>query len=570
MAALGEIRRAQVVTTYGPGSLIPVEEHSYLVAGLDSWDVDDKMELEIREARLERHLGVDHFKLPPSSDSENHHARDLPVIRFPRVYSCSGCHVLGRYKDIAGIDDCCATCGSRLVTSRFVVVCESGHLSDFPYHRWAHRADPQPEGDGHRLSLISRGRSASLSDIVVECSCGQSRDMGGALGSLALRGVVTCRGQRPWLRGSEPVDCELTPRGVQRGASNVWQPITESAISIPPWSDEASRFVDRFWVALEHIPEDAFEGAVRAMIERTGVRVEVADVLGVVGHRRRLDAAAPPTLIELRQQEYDALQRGRPDDGRQQDFICIRPDPSETLPAPIADLRLVTRLREVRALTGFYRLHPPAPGEAQAPLAARPSRWLPAIEVSGEGIYIGLDLDRVRKWESLPEVRQRIARLGGAEAADGLPLPADRVPTPRRVLVHTLAHVLIDQWSLDCGYPAASLRERLYIGDTMAGLLIYTATSDSAGSLGGVVGMAKGGRFALSLQKALAKAAWCSNDPLCMESGPTGVEARNLGACHACALLPETSCEISNTLLDRGVLIGADGCPGFFESLVAG
>jgi hypothetical protein len=139
------------------------------------------------------------------------------------------------------------------------------------------------------------------------------------------------------------------------------------------------------------------------------------------------------------------------------------------------------------------------------------------------------------------------------------------------VLVHTLAHVLIDQWSLECGYPAASLRERLYVNDEMAALLIYTATSDSAGSLGGVVGMAKGGKFARSFNLALERATWCSNDPLCMESGATGVNARNLGACHACVLLPETSCELENSLLDRGLLIGTvDGCPGFFSSASTG
>src|SRR3954451_4147638 len=124
MAQLGEIRRSQAVSTYGPGALIPVEEASYMVVGLDSWDVDD-MRLDVKEPRLERLLRVTGFKLPPSSDSDDRNARDLPVVRFPRMYSCSACHVLGRYRDIAGIDKHCAICGHRLVTSRFIVVCEA-------------------------------------------------------------------------------------------------------------------------------------------------------------------------------------------------------------------------------------------------------------------------------------------------------------------------------------------------------------------------------------------------------------------------------------------------------------
>lgn len=570
MAQLGEIRRSQAVSTYGPGALIPVEEASYMVVGLDSWDVE-YMGLDLREPRLEQLLGVPGFKLPPSSDSDDHNARDLPVVRFPRVYSCSGCHALGRYRDLAGIDKHCAICGHRLVTSRFIVVCEAGHATDFPYHRWVHRGDHQPEGSAHRLRLRAEGRSASLSDISVECSCGARGSLGGALGKNALRGVSICSGNQPWLRGSDPVKCDLQPRGVQRGASNVWQPVTESALSIPPWSKEAGRFVDRYWMAIKHIPEAALASSVAEMINDHGLPLDPVEVLAVFQERRRLAAGDPPTAVGLREQEHEALQRGAIDDGRRQDFVCLHPAATELVLAPVADLRLVTRLREVRALTGFYRLAAPKPGEATAPLSRQPLRWLPAIEVSGEGIFVGLDLERVRSWESLEPVRTRISKLGGATDSEGTPLPPDRVPTARRVLLHTLAHALIDQWSLDCGYPAASLRERLYVGHDMAGLLIYTATSDSAGSLGGVVGMAKGGRFSTSLSEALSRAAWCSNDPLCMESGTSGVEGRNLGACHSCSLLPETSCELSNSLLDRGVLIGApDGCTGFFEDLMAG
>ena len=567
-ASFGEVRRSQVVTTYGPGSLIPIDEHSYMVAGLDNWDASD-MSLEIHEPRLERYLGVEGFRLPPSSDGDQRGARDIPVIKFPRIHICSKCERLGRYRDVAGVGGACSTCSSRLVTSRFIVVCESGHVSDFPYHRWVHRGTNVPEGLEHQLSLKAEGRSASLDDIKVNCSCGAMRAMRGALGKNAMAGVVLCFGDQPWLRGSDPVACEHLPRAVQRGASNVWQPLTESAISIPPWSDEASRYVDRYWNALLVMPRDILDTAVRAML-REQVGIHADEVLAVISERQRLMDGPSPTPTGLREQEHSALQRGRLDEGRKQQFVCILPDPAEVIPAPVADLRLVTRLREIRALTGFYRLQRPRAGESGAPLSRKPLRWLPAIEVSGEGVFVGLDLEAVRRWEDLSAVRARIARLGGSNDPDGQPLPPERVPTPRRVLVHTLAHALIDQWSLDCGYPSASLRERLYVGEEMAGFLVYTATSDSAGSLGGVVGMAKEGRFARSLAEAIARAAWCSNDPLCVESGAVGVDARNLGACHACVLLPETSCEIGNTLLDRGVLIGADdGCPGFFEGLLA-
>jgi hypothetical protein len=98
----------------------------------------------------------------------------------------------------------------------------------------------------------------------------------------------------------------------------------------------------------------------------------------------------------------------------------------------------------------------------------------------------------------------------------------------------------------------------------MAGTLIYTATSDSAGSLGGIVAQAASDQLFASIRRALDRAAWCSADPLCIESA---VDNLNLAACHACALLPETSCEVYNTRLDRGILIGTPDVPelGYFK-----
>ncbi|GAA3232905.1 hypothetical protein GCM10020256_48580 [Streptomyces thermocoprophilus] len=135
------------------------------------------------------------------------------------------------------------------------------------------------------------------------------------------------------------------------------------------------------------------------------------------------------------------------------------------------------------------------------------------------------------------------------------------------VLLHTLAHVLINEWSLDAGYPAASLRERLYADDAMAGLLVYTATSDSEGSLGGLVAQGEPDRLAETLRSALRRAEWCSADPLCLEAEASGTSGANLAACHACVMLPETSCEHNNVLLDRALLVGTPDDPalGYFE-----
>ena len=213
------------------------------------------------------------------------------------------------------------------------------------------------------------------------------------------------------------------------------------------------------------------------------------------------------------------------------------------------------------------------PPERRAQIFQTSPGWLPAIEVRGEGVFLELSDKRLRAWESDPEVIRRATRVNGnylkrTQAMGNVP---NRVITPRMLLIHTLAHVLINQWSLDCGYPAASLRERLYVSDRMAGLLIYTATSDSAGSLGGVVAQAGPGRLDEALREGLSRASWCSADPLCIESDATGVDALNLAACHACTLLPEVSCEEMNLFLDRGLLVGipTNQQLGFFSDLIA-
>ena len=89
-------------------------------------------------------------------------------------------------------------------------------------------------------------------------------------------------------------------------------------------------------------------------------------------------------------------------------------------------------------------------------------------------------------------------------------------------------------------------------------------------SLGGLIAQGVTDRLDQALTAAIDRAAWCSADPVCMEAEGQGVDALNLAACHACALLPETSCEEMNILLDRGLLIGVpdDRDTGFFASLL--
>jgi len=546
-----------------------VEDESFMVAGLDRWDVAGT---NLHEPRLERELGVSGFVVPPASDD----GADIPVIRFPRWQSCPKCRRLADHRSFAGFDqNRCGDCNQILVPSRFVVACGRGHIDDFPYMRWVHHGRP-PDGKPHSLSLSTQGATASLRDIVVTCSCGVTRTMDGAFDRFALRDITKCLGKRPWLGRDNAEECQNPVRTLQRGASNVWFACNRSAISIPPWSEGAYQALNKRWDILKAIPEGALAQTIETLGIAEGTSFSVEDLVLAVKQRKAGDAGPPDGGEEsLREQEYEALIRGRDESSRQQEFVATPGDVPPKLDGWLDRVMLVSKLREVRVLEGFTRILPPRGGTSDqepAPLFSLSPGWLPAIEVKGEGIFLELNRHSLSEWESRGAIATRANRIDELYKArfERWGLEPDRAITPRLLLIHTLAHALINQLALDAGYPAASLRERLYVSDEMCGLLIYTATTDSAGSLGGVIAQAAPVRLEAALQEALRHYAWCSADPLCVESDGQGVDGLNLAACHACALLPETSCEEMNTLLDRGLLVGTPEIPdlGFFSERV--
>ncbi|MFF1404615.1 DrmB family protein [Streptomyces sp. NPDC058294] len=594
----GAVRRAQAITTYGVGSLIAVDHESFVVSGLDeadvTWGADEAPR--IHERRLARLLGVDYFRLPPASDDNSKDG--MRVRRFPLMHSCPECSELQRHRDFnppAG-RSVCGECGVDLVPSRFVVACEAGHLGEFPYREWVHRStdrDARTSGPcGGKLRLRSSGRTSSLRSILVSCTCGQAPEvsMEGSFRRNALKDLgLTCRGPRPWLgTAASAEECGLPLRTLQRGSSAVWQPVLKSALSIPPWSDGRADPLAEHWDALRRYDSREHVEIYLRGVFREGCPVPLDEVMALLDAEREEDPDGDASATfdrhyrALRNKEYERLRSGNDEreQSRDEQFVCETPrgDQSVLGPLGVTGPMLVKKLREVRALKAFTRLaDPESTTEAkEMPLAGSPLRWLPAMEVRGEGVFLRLDEDRLGAWEKAPAVAARVERMRTVhqrvlEQRAGDPSRVVLSPaTPRMVLLHTLAHVLINEWSLEAGYPAAALRERLYAADDMAGVLVYTATSDSAGSLGGLVAQGEPDVLDRTLRSAVHRAEWCSSDPLCMETEVSGTGGTNLAACHTCVMLPETSCEHNNILLDRALLVGTPDRPhlGFFAHIV--
>jgi hypothetical protein len=295
------------------------------------------------------------------------------------------------------------------------------------------------------------------------------------------------------------------------------------------------------------------------------------------------DQGGPDVSLRLsegafRSEEYAAFCRDG-QEGAPKVNLLVRSYPVEKYDEIISEhfsrVALLDKLRETRAFIGFSRLYAtPATDSAKRwQLISRTRKqWLPAVVVRGEGILLVFNQQRLDDWEqSHGEFHRRrltaVNRNLHAQAARRQVHARD--VSPQFVLLHTFAHVLISQFTFDCGYGSSSLRERIYFSDEhprMAGVLIYTAAGDSEGTMGGLVRMGAPQLLERTVARALDGARWCSSDPVCIESSGQGPDNCNLAACHSCALLPETSCEQQNRLLDRAMLVGTLDRPetGFF------
>jgi hypothetical protein len=549
--SVANARRTQLLSTYGVGSLFPSDTTSYMIAGIHEWKPRDGDI--ISEPRLARSLGVSELKSPPAGSKRK---RDVPVTRFPLTQVCPSCRRIDSITRLSK-DPAKALCSCEKKTElspfRLVTVCTRGHIDEFPYFSWLHKG--QDSGSGHIMHLRAGGRTSSLADLQLTCTCGvEPRSLDGSVGPKALAEFGTCAGRRPWLGPDATQPCDEIPRAVQRGASNVWLPAVRSAISIPPYSQALAKFVTRHWASLED-PE-AVTPALLVNLAKHSRRFTVNELESEIERRRGEQMDDLLTEEALRKQEYRALIEGREEDGSDDDFVCLTRDVPVELEHLIADVRKVTRLREVRALYGFTRLGDETGEENLCALSPERTHWLPAVEVIGEGVFLSFHRDELERWARTTFATDRW-RLFSTVTRGASPWEKlGEISGVISLALHTFAHLIIDQLALTAGYPAASLRERLYIDDSMAGFLVYTASSDSAGSLGGVASQAEPERLGPALLEGLRRLSWCSADPVCIESRGAGADAMNLAACHACVLLPETSCEVGNRYLDRALLFG--------------
>jgi Domain of unknown function (DUF1998) len=591
---IGNVRPSHMVTTAGIGAVIDLPSMSVVIRGTDSWNKTHQEV--ITEPRLleevRRSLGAQVGALrsapwDPHSEGDQWTRTGIPVTPFPGWVRCPVCfrlgalhgsaqfslvHRFGLRPDLAKyVHSGCAKQQNRpdvrkrgCVPARFLVACETGHLDDFPYVEFVHTDDGEPPCTAPLLKM--RDSASTLQPMVtISCdTCGRSANIQKASGRDGSDNLPRCRGRHPHLQTFET--CGRPLRMLVLGASNLWFSVTASALHLPNEGGVAE-LVALNWEVLKTLPREALPHVVAGMDALRLLReVESNALWRAIEAHRKAGTPEPEPDTDLLDAEWELL--SRPTTEKQDgDFRAI---PNADVPTGYANLidqvvRL-TRLREVQALLGFTRLTAPQRRELRPAnmvgLRRESADWIPTVEKRGEGLFLQLNEKHVAAWELQAEQHQRTQALLAAYRQSMLSFgrtPDPTFPAARTLLLHTLSHLLIRQVALDCGYSSASIRERLYLGRPgarTAGVLLSTAASDSEGTLGGLVALGETKHLQRLLDQAMQEAARCSSDPLCSDHIPQlGSTTLHLAACHACLFASETSCEMNNTWLDRGVLV---------------
>lgn len=598
------VRQAQTIVPFGVGAILETRGESFVAADISHWPSESPW---LDAPGLAERLKVTGFRtLPPATNDffDSPERGGAPCVRFPSWLFCAACRRMKRWNvadEQPGTAPLCPGCPTPqiLVPMRFVQVCSAGHMDDVDWWWWAHSRSGSStcERSRHRLSFLVDRSSTGLEALSIACrACESERN----LFQLLDRGRGRCTGRHPWQNLDQATDCGEKARIVQRNAGNVYYPATISALDIPfPVGSKSSEIhpqvasrirEDALWPGLCRLQDPARVEAVIQMICDANEGVTPADVASLLrletGEKTSLTPADPSTsgspATDLSWEEWSAL--NTPTAVNQHNF-AIRPAhlPAHSRLSEAEGLLwrrfervvIADRLREVRSLRGFHRVQPTPQNMVRVDSTGQRS-WLPAVEIFGEGVFLSFSEQEISLWESHIGVRERVRSLEKdldvAFQKDRLTgVVGDRL-LPRMPLLHTFAHLLIRQLSFESGYGISSLRERVYArpgeSEHQAGILIYTAAGDAEGTLGGLAQQGSADRLAETLLRLLETGAWCSTDPLCAEHGARGFANLNRAACHACALLPETSCETGNTLLDRVLLIGGPGVPGFFEPVI--
>lgn len=562
---LGELRPSQLLFYHGPGSIVDMLSGSVMVMAADLWKVPYSNEVE--DERIKRALGISKVKLL----NVNHEKIDIKAKQFPKWKVCPKCGMMTDWKT----NECYYCKKDRAVSielfpSRFILACKNGHIKDFPWGEWVHRGKLCEKP---LLKMTSQGMAGSLSDMSVQCiKCKTKRSL-----ATIMQEKYRCDGERPWIGESEECKAEnqneiIEMEPVLRGAAKLYSPILFSALSIPLKEGTEESLVAKVaknreaLLSTKKISEEVFKQLAITLLNIDDSQLPLIEQMLNGDYEESL------SYESIRKQEWNTLIAKNVDDlhntGYKEVEVAIHPDMQKYFSSIVK----VESLPEMQVLRGFTRLHYPDPFDmSDIPISSIMKNekidWLPAVRNLGEGIFFQFNLNQLRKWENRVDVKVESKKIFNRynkrrEQMGNVPIELKE----RTLILHTFSHAMIQEFARFSGYATTALRERIYCNDDMYGVLIYTASSDSEGSLGGLIELSKPGKLNGIFLRALAKMEYCSSDPHCSDAEFELQSTVNGAACHACSFVSETSCEWGNQLLDRRMLLPiSDKNLAFFE-----
>lgn len=567
------IRPSQIIYQSGPGAIVELLSQSVIVKSADQWQTSRAPQE--KDARITSFLKVDHVRIL----NENPDKQKIKAVAFPKWKICPKCHSMTEFDNTT-----CYYCAQKdaedlqeLYASRFVLACEEGHISDFPYEEWVHRKKPCSEQSKNpRLVLKTRGKSGSLSDLHVIClHCNHSESLGRIMHpeERETYSLFDCKGERPWISPTANKKCGCKMKTTLRGASNVYSPAVMSFLQVP-LTASSSDFDILYLVEKD---KENFANAYAGMGEK-GIEMACSfkniplSFTSLI--KRYLDGEVTleesTTYESIKKQEWNTLTQDTIDIDR---FISHKVEMAPVLLPYFDGIYKVDSVPEVQVLKEFTRLDyidrfTDDEVKTQPVVITSDPQWLPAVRNYGEGIFFKFNIEKLQQWEQSEQVSKAIIEAYNTSRKEFKKEPLDILP--RQILLHTFSHALLQELAAYCGYTTTSLKERIYAGEDMYGLFIYTASGDSEGSLGGLTNLAYADKLLPIVIRALEKMSYCSSDPICSDGEFEYHTTANGAACHACAFVSETSCEWGNLLLDRRTIININPNEqdGYFEQLL--
>lgn len=470
---------------------------------------------------------------------------------------------------------------------RFVMTAPTGEIKDFPWERWNkatkefsenqdENTDKKKSGihfdwenlccDNPDLRYFKSQKYSDLAGIRIECkNCGANNTLSGFFGT----------------RVRVPKKNDIYFKPVLRTSNSCYYPILVSSIYLPTkrefdiedqaaikeWNEDGEDINFIFKALRKKYPKEKIQNFINGNLE--------GEFEPEIEYRlKEFDFITEPSREKYPKEESD-----------DHNLVFDRVELTKLSKYGINNLTAVKRLKITTVQTAYSRQEPidsdqflndeKSENNIEAKYTskwANQTKYLPAIESFGEGIFVSLDEEKINEWlfasNKKEKFKARIKQLFDNSKNSNLTSVQKKFKNEdhlsRFVLIHTLSHILIKELEFLCGYPATSLNERLFIDENkMAGILIYTVAG-AEGSYGGLVSQATEKNFDRILDAALYRAEDCASDPICYntEDGQ-GVGGLNMAACYSCSLLPENSCEEFNSFLDRSLLI--DDNYGFFK-----